>query len=55
MSKKKKTFGEGFGKNLQQVKDMVDGTYGRKIVSAAIQDDVHSNKEVGERYFDHDG
>ena len=42
-------------KNLQKVQDMVDGTYGGKIQSGFISDNVHANRKVGERYFDSDG
>ena len=41
-------------KNLQKVQDMVDGTYGGKIQSGFISDNVHANRKVGERYFDSD-
>ena len=41
-------------KNLQKVSDMLDGTYGGKIQVGAIIEDIHANKKVGERYFDHD-
>ena len=42
-------------KNLQKVQDMVDGTYGGKIQSGFISDNVHANRKVGERWFDSDG
>jgi hypothetical protein len=41
-------------KNLAKVQSMIDGTYGGKIISSAIPDNVHANRKVGERYFDHD-
>ena len=54
MSKKKKTFGEGFGKNLQKVKDMVDGTYDRKLVIGQYSptEEVH---KVGDTWTDSEG
>ena len=42
-------------KNIQKVQDMVDGTYGVKIQSGYNGEDIHANKEIGERWFDHDG
>ena len=43
------------GKNLQKVKDMLDGTYGGKIQSGFIPEDVHANKKIGEKWTDSDG
>ena len=42
-------------KNIQKVQDMVDGTYGGKIQSGYNGEDIHANKEIGDRWFDHDG
>ena len=42
-------------KNIQKVQDMVDGNFKHKIQSGYIAEDVHANRKVGERYFDHDG
>jgi len=42
-------------KNLAKVQSMLDGTYGGKIQSGYISENVHANREIGERYFDHDG
>ena len=41
-------------KNLGKVQDMLDGTYGGKIQSG-YSGDIHANREIGERWFDHDG
>ena len=41
-------------KNIQKVSDMLDGTYGGKIQVSQYSNDIHANREVGERYFDHD-
>ena len=43
------------GKNIQKVKDMLDGNYKHKIQSGYEGDNVHANREIGERYFDADG
>ena len=43
------------GKNLQKVSDLLDGTYGGKIQSGYNGEDIHANREIGERWFDHDG
>ena len=43
------------GKNLQKVQDMLDGKGMGKIQSGYVGEDIHANREVGERYFDHDG
>ena len=46
----------GYGKNLQKVKDMVDGTYDRKIMvgdhSVGRNDE---KREVGDKWTDSDG
>mgnify|MGYP003135079872 CR=1 FL=1 len=42
-------------KNLQKVQDMLDGTYGGKIQSGFISDNVHANRKVGEKWTDSDG
>ena len=41
-------------KNLAKVQSMLDGTYGGKIQSGFTATDIHANREIGERYFDHD-
>ena len=41
------------GKNLQKVQDMVDGNY-KSNIQSGYSSDIHANREVGERYFDHD-
>ena len=46
--------GKKLSKNLAKVQSMVDGTYGGKIQSGYVSEDVHANREIGERYFDHD-
>tara|TARA_Y100001963_G_scaffold104631_1_gene144274 strand:+ start:52 stop:573 length:522 start_codon:yes stop_codon:yes gene_type:complete len=43
------------GKNIQKVQDMVDGNFKNKIQSGYVGKDIHSNRKVGERYFDEDG
>ena len=48
--------GKKYEKNIKEMQDMVDGNYGGKIqVSMTDTVDVHANRKVGERYFDHDG
>ena len=43
------------GKNIQKIQDMVDGNYKNKIqIGTHISEDIHANREIGERYFDHD-
>ena len=42
-------------KNLAKVQSMLDGTYGGKIQSGYISDNVHANRKLGERWFDSDG
>tara|TARA_Y100001970_G_scaffold239265_1_gene301052 strand:- start:2916 stop:3479 length:564 start_codon:yes stop_codon:yes gene_type:complete len=54
MSKKKLEWKEA-GKNLQQVKDMVDGTYGRKIVVGEHSIKSTDHRKVGEKWTDSDG
>ena len=44
-----------YEKNLSKVQDMLDGTYAGKIQSGYVGEDIHANREVGERYFDSDG
>jgi len=46
---------EKLEKNLSKVQSMLDGDFKRKIQVGAIQEDVHANREIGERWFDHDG
>tara|TARA_R110002020_G_C15844391_1_gene735487 strand:+ start:35 stop:541 length:507 start_codon:yes stop_codon:yes gene_type:complete len=41
-------------KNLQKVQDMLDGKGLGKIQVGYADSDVHANREIGERYFDHD-
>ena len=41
-------------KNLQKVQDMLDGKGLGKIQVGQYSGDIHANREVGERYFDHD-
>ena len=44
------------GKNIQKIQDMVDGNYKNKIqVGTHVETNIHENRELGERYFDHDG
>ena len=47
--------GKKLSKNLAKVQSMVDGTYGGKIQSGYVSEDIHANRKVGERYFDSDG
>jgi len=47
--------GKKNSKNLQKVQDMLDGTYGGKIQSGFIPDDIHANRKVGEKWTDSDG
>ena len=42
-------------KNLAKVQSMLDGTYGGKIQSGYVSDNVHANRKIGERWFDSDG
>ena len=44
-----------YNKNLSKVQDMLDGTYGGKIQSGFIPENVHANREVGEKWTDSDG
>jgi hypothetical protein len=41
-------------KNIQKVQEMVDGNYKNKIQSGYSNSDIHANRKLGERYFDHD-
>ena len=43
------------GKNIQKVQDMLDGKGMGKIQVGYGDNDIHANRELGERYFDHDG
>ena len=43
------------GKNIQKVQDMLDGKGLGKIQSGYNGEDIHANREIGERWFDHDG
>ena len=47
--------GKKLDKNLSKIQSMVDGTFGGKIQSGYVANNVHANREIGERYFDHDG
>ena len=43
-------------KNLQKVQDQLDGTYKGKLqVGMHTPDNIHANREVGERWIDADG
>ena len=43
-------------RNLAKVKSMLDGTFERDKIQVGMHTgDIHGNREVGERYFDHDG
>ena len=43
-------------RNLAKVKSMVDGTFERHKIQVSMNGkDIHANRKVGERYFDHDG
>ena len=42
-------------KNLQKVQEMLDGNYKSKTMIGYADGDVHANREIGERWFDHDG
>ena len=42
-------------KNLSKVQSMVDGTYGGKIQSGYVADNVHANRKVGDKWTDSDG
>ena len=42
-------------KNLSKVQSMVDGTFGGKIQSGYIGEDVHANRKVGDKWTDSDG
>ena len=46
---------EKYEKNLAKVQSMLDGTYGGKIQSGYVSDNVHANRKIGERWFDSDG
>tara|TARA_B100001250_G_C19258831_1_gene554048 strand:- start:58 stop:564 length:507 start_codon:yes stop_codon:yes gene_type:complete len=41
-------------KNLQKVQDMLDGKGTGKIQVGQYSKDIHANRKLGERYFDHD-
>ena len=44
-----------YSKNLAKIQSMVDGTFERhKIQVGGHSDNIHANRKVGERYFDHD-
>ena len=47
--------GKKLEKNLAKVQSIVDGTYGGKIQSGYTGEDVHANREIGDRWFDSDG
>ena len=42
-------------KNLAKVQSMLDGTYGGKIQSGYVSENIHANRKVGERWTDSDG
>ena len=42
-------------KNLAKVQSMVDGTYGGKIQSGYIPENIHANRKIGERWIDSEG
>ncbi len=42
-------------KNLQKVKEMLDGNYKNKIQVGHIPDNVHANREIGDKWTDSDG
>ena len=45
-----------YEKNLQKIQSMVDGTFERHKIQVSMNGkDIHANRKVGERYFDHDG
>jgi hypothetical protein len=44
-----------YGKNLQKVKDMVDGTYGRKIVVGEHSVGREQTRAIGEKWVDSEG
>ncbi len=46
--------GKILDKNLGKVQDMLDGNYKNKIQVGQYHEDIHANREIGERYFDHD-
>ena len=43
-----------YNRNLSKVQDMLDGNFTGKIQVGAIVEDIHANRKIGERYFDHD-
>ena len=60
MSKKKLEFKKpgdpGYGKNIQQVKDMVDGTFGGFKIQVGVGDQESTpNRKIGDKWFDSDG
>ena len=42
-------------KNLAKVQSMLDGTYGGKIQSGFVPDNVHAGRKIGEKWTDSDG
>ena len=42
-------------KNLAKVQSMLDGTYGGKIQSGFIPDNIHAGRKIGEKWTDSDG
>ena len=59
MAEKKEWMSKGdsrYGKNLQNVQDMVDGSYKGKIqVATHVETDIHANRKVGDIWTDSDG
>ena len=47
--------GKKISKNLQKVQDMLDGNNTGKIQVGMHSENIHANRKLGERYFDHDG
>ena len=47
--------GKKLEKNLTKVQSMLDGTYGGKIQSGYIPEDIHANRKVGEIWTDAEG
>ena len=42
-------------RNLAKVKSMLDGTFERHKIQVGMHDgNIHANRKLGERYFDHD-
>ena len=41
--------------NLEKIQSYVDGTFGGKIQSGFIPEDIHSGRKVGDKWTDSDG